>query len=66
LNECVCKPYNAEFGGDEMNIHVPQTEEAQAEAITLMGVKYNLATPKNGKPILAATQYFITASYPPQ
>jgi DNA-directed RNA polymerase III subunit RPC1 len=63
LNECVCTPYNADFDGDEMNIHVPQTEEARAEAITLMGVKHNLATPKNGEPIIAATQDFITAAY---
>ncbi|OAA54075.1 DNA-directed RNA polymerase III subunit RPC1 [Niveomyces insectorum RCEF 264] len=63
LNECVCTPYNADFDGDEMNLHVPQTEESRAEAITLMGVKHNLATPKNGEPIIAATQDFITAAY---
>ncbi|KAK3332400.1 hypothetical protein B0T19DRAFT_415537 [Cercophora scortea] len=63
LNECVCSPYNADFDGDEMNLHVPQTEEARAEAINLMGVKNNLCTPKNGEPIIAATQDFITAAY---
>ncbi|KAK8138829.1 DNA-directed RNA polymerase III largest subunit [Apiospora sp. TS-2023a] len=63
LNECVCGPYNADFDGDEMNLHVPQTEEARAEAINLMGVKNNLATPKNGEPVIAATQDFITAAY---
>ncbi|KAI0152918.1 DNA-directed RNA polymerase III subunit RPC1 [Xylariaceae sp. FL1272] len=63
LNECACGPYNADFDGDEMNLHVPQTEEARAEALTLMGVKHNLATPKNGEPIIAATQDFITAAY---
>ncbi|KAI9818667.1 MAG: hypothetical protein M1826_001348 [Phylliscum demangeonii] len=63
LNECVCTPYNADFDGDEMNLHVPQTEEARTEANQLMGVKYNLATPKNGEPIIAAIQDFITASY---
>jgi DNA-directed RNA polymerase III subunit RPC1 len=63
LNECVCSPYNADFDGDEMNLHVPQTEEARAEAINLMGVKNNLSTPKNGEPIIAATQDFITAAY---
>lgn len=63
LNECVCSPYNADFDGDEMNLHVPQTEEARAEAINLMGVKHNLATPKNGEPIIAATQDFITAAF---
>lgn len=63
LNECVCTPYNADFDGDEMNLHVPQTEEARAEAMTLMGVKSNLVTPRSGEPIIAATQDFITGSY---
>ncbi|EHL00082.1 putative DNA-directed RNA polymerase III subunit RPC1 [Glarea lozoyensis 74030] len=63
LNECVCNPYNADFDGDEMNLHVPQTEEARTEAINLMGVKNNLSTPKNGEPIISATQDFITAAY---
>ena len=63
LNECACNPYNADFDGDEMNMHVPQTEEARTEAMTLMGVKYNLVTPRNGEPIIAAIQDFITASY---
>ena len=49
FNECVCTPYNADFDGDEMNLHLPQTEEAKAEALTLMGVKNNLITPRNGK-----------------
>lgn len=38
FNECVCNPYNADFDGDEMNLHVPQTEEARTEAVELMGV----------------------------
>jgi DNA-directed RNA polymerase III subunit RPC1 len=63
FNECVCAPYNADFDGDEMNLHVPQTEEARAEAEFLMGVKSNLVTPRNGEPLIAATQDFITASY---
>ncbi len=63
LNECVCNPYNADFDGDEMNLHVPQTEEARIEAIELMGVKHNLATPKNGEPIISAIQDFITGAY---
>ena len=32
FNECACTPYNADFDGDEMNLHVPQTEEAKAGA----------------------------------
>lgn len=63
LNECVCNPYNADFDGDEMNLHVPQTEEARTEALQLMGVKHNLTTPKNGEPIISAIQDFITAAF---
>ena len=63
LNECVCTPYNADFDGDEMNVHVPQTEEARSEALVLMGVKDNLVTPRNGEPVIAATQDFISACY---
>lgn len=63
LNECVCNPYNADFDGDEMNLHVPQDEAARIEATQLMGVKHNLVTPKNGEPIIAAIQDFISAAY---
>ncbi|GAA94203.1 uncharacterized protein L969DRAFT_86320 [Mixia osmundae IAM 14324] len=63
LNECVCTPYNADFDGDEMNLHVPQTEEARTEAAHLMSIKQNLVTPRNGEPIIAATQDFITGAF---
>lgn len=63
FNECVCTPYNADFDGDEMNIHVPQTERAQAEASVLMAVAENIVTPRHGEPIIAATQDFITGLY---
>jgi len=63
FNECVCTPYNADFDGDEMNIHVPQTEEARAEARILMNVKSNICVPKAGEPLIAATQDFLTTSY---
>lgn len=63
FNECVCAPYNADFDGDEMNLHVPQTQEARTEAMELMGVINNILTPKNGEPLVAATQDFITASF---
>ena len=56
FNECVCTPYNADFDGDEMNLHLPQTEEARAEALVLMGNKSNLVTPRNGELLIAATQ----------
>lgn len=49
-----------------MNIHVPQTEEARAEAMTLMAVNQNLITPRNGEPLVAATQvsrWTVTMKY---
>ncbi len=63
FNECVCTPYNADFDGDEMNLHFPQTEEAKAEALVLMGNKSNLVTPRNGELLIAATQDFLTGGY---
>ncbi|KAL0218618.1 hypothetical protein P9112_004271 [Eukaryota sp. TZLM1-RC] len=63
FNECVCTPYNADFDGDEMNLHVPQTYEAKAEAVHLMASTKNIVTPKNGEPLIAATQDFITTAF---
>ena len=63
FNECVCTPYNADFDGDEMNLHLPQTEEAKAEALILMGNKSNMVTPRNGDLMIAATQDFLTGGY---
>ncbi|XP_044448679.1 DNA-directed RNA polymerase III subunit 1 [Triticum aestivum] len=63
FNESVCNPYNADFDGDEMNLHVPQTEEARTEAFMLMGVQNNLCTSKNGEILVASTQDFLTSSF---
>lgn len=63
FNECVCTPYNADFDGDEMNLHLLQTEESKAEAAILMGTKNNIVTPRNGEPLIAAIQDFITGGY---
>ena len=63
FNESVCTPFNADFDGDEMNIHLPQTEEARAEALHLMGVLENMQTPKNAEPLIASTQDFLTTVY---
>ena len=63
FNECCCGPFNADFDGDEMNIHVPQTQEARAEAAILLASSENMLTPRNGEPLTAAIQDFITATY---
>ncbi|KAL0239016.1 hypothetical protein PCE1_004707 [Barthelona sp. PCE] len=63
FNLCVCSPYNADFDGDEMNIHAPQTYEATAEAKELMSTVNNIITPKDGKPLISCTQDFLSASF---
>jgi DNA-directed RNA polymerase subunit A' len=63
LNLSVTTPYNADFDGDEMNLHVPQSEEAQAEARILMRVQEQISTPRYGGPIIGAIQDFITSAY---
>ncbi len=63
LNLCVCTPYNADFDGDEMNLHVPQSEEAQTEARILLLVQNNILSPRYGAPIIGAIRDFLTAAY---
>jgi DNA-directed RNA polymerase subunit A' len=63
LHLCVCPPYNADFDGDEMNLHVPQSEEAQTEARILMQVQDHILSPRFGGPIIGAIRDFVTASY---
>jgi len=63
LHLCVCPPYNADFDGDEMNLHVPQSEEAQTEARLLMQVQDQILSPRYGGPIIGAIRDFISAAY---
>ena len=63
LHSAVTFPYNADFDGDEMNIHSPQTEEARAEAKILLGVKNNLISPKNNTNFLGFDEDAITGNY---
>jgi DNA-directed RNA polymerase II subunit RPB1 len=49
MNLSVTTPYNADFDGDEMNLHVPQSITAQAEAKELMMVPRNIVTPQNNR-----------------
>ncbi len=63
LNLCVCPPYNADFDGDEMNLHVPQTAEARAEAKRLMLVEENIRSPRFGGPIVGANQDYVSGGY---
>ncbi|MBD3313444.1 DNA-directed RNA polymerase subunit A' [Candidatus Woesearchaeota archaeon] len=63
LNPAVCHPYNADFDGDEMNIHVPQTEEARAEAEILMMIETQLISPRYGLSVIGCIQDAITGNY---
>ena len=63
LNPAVCTPYNADFDGDEMNLHIPQTEEARAEAEILMEVQTQLISLRYGLSIIGCTQDAISGNY---
>ncbi len=63
LHPAVAAPYNADFDGDEMNIHSPQTEEARAEAKILLDVKRNLISPKNNTNLIGCIGDAITGTY---
>jgi DNA-directed RNA polymerase subunit A' len=63
LNPAVCNPYNADFDGDEMNLHLPQTEEARAEAEILMEVQTQIMSPKHGLNVIGCIQDSVTGNY---
>ncbi|HLD02129.1 MAG TPA: DNA-directed RNA polymerase subunit A' [Candidatus Nanoarchaeia archaeon] len=63
LNPSVCNPYNADFDGDEMNLHIPQTEEARAEAEVLMQVQTQIMTPKHGYNVIGCVEDSISGNY---
>ncbi|MAG50098.1 DNA-directed RNA polymerase subunit A' [archaeon] len=63
LNPSVCNPYNADFDGDEMNLHIPQTEEARAEAEILMEVQTQMITPKNGLNVIGCVEDAVSGNY---
>ena len=63
LNPAVTIPYNADFDGDEMNLHIPQTEEARAEAEILMEVQTQVVSPRFGLSIIGCHQDAVTGNY---
>ena len=56
MNVCATTPYNADYDGDEMNIHVPQTEITKAEIQELMNVSSNIVSPQSNKPVIGIIQ----------
>ncbi len=63
INPAVTIPYNADFDGDEMNLHVPQTEEARAEAETLLLLQNQIVTPRYGLSIIGAHEDSVLGCY---
>ena len=63
MHPAAAAPYNADYDGDEMNIHVPQTEEARAEAKILMDVNQNLISCKDNSNLLGCIADAITGDY---
>jgi DNA-directed RNA polymerase subunit A' len=63
LNPAVCEPYNADFDGDEMNLHIPQTEEARAEAEILLHVPTQIISPRYGLSIIGCSKDSQTGMY---
>jgi len=63
FNLCDCPPYNADFDGDEMNLHVLQSQEARAEAKVLMKVEEHILSPRYGGPIIGMLHDHITAAF---
>jgi DNA-directed RNA polymerase subunit A' len=63
IHPAVCAPYGADFDGDEMNIHAPQTEEARAEAEVLLNVNANLFSPKNNTNFLGCVKDAVSGNF---
>ena len=63
LHPLVCPAFNADFDGDQMAVHVPLSEEAQAEARILMLGANNILSPKDGTPIVTPSQDMVLGNY---
>ncbi|MBL8047833.1 MAG: DNA-directed RNA polymerase subunit beta' [Chthonomonas sp.] len=63
VHPLVCHAYNADFDGDQMAVHVPLSQQAQAEARVLMMSTQNLFSPADGKPVMAPIQDIVLGNY---
>lgn len=61
LNLSVTTPYNADFDGDEMNLHVPQSLETKAEIQEILMVPRNILTPQSNRPVMGIVQDSLTS-----
>jgi DNA-directed RNA polymerase beta' subunit len=60
---CVTAPFNADFDGDEMNLHPPQSYEAEAELRHLALAPHHIISAQESKPVIVITQDSLIASY---
>ena len=63
LNVSVTSPYNADFDGDEMNAHIPQSLEASTELIEIAAVPHQIVTPRHAKPVIGVVQDSLVGSW---
>ena len=63
LHPLVCAPFNADFDGDQMSVHVPLSTQAQAEARVLMLSANNLRSPASGNVLTVPSQDMVFGSY---
>ena len=63
VNPAVTPPYNADFDGDEMNLHVPQNPEAQVEVEKIMRVDGQILSPRHGYAIILPLEDYVTGYY---
>ena len=63
IHPMVCPPFNADFDGDQMAVHVPLSNEAKAEAMILMLSANNILSPASGEPIVVPSQDMILGIY---
>jgi len=63
LNVTVTRPYNADFDGDEMNAHIPQSYEATAELQEIAAVPMQIIRPRDGTPVIGVVQDALAGAY---
>lgn len=63
LNTSSCKPFNADFDGDEMNLHVPQSDFTKIEILELASVESQIISPAKSNPIITIVQDTLTSAY---
>ena len=63
MNVLVTRPYNADFDGDEMNAHLPQSYEAMVELEEIAAVPHHVITPRHAKPMIGVYQDTLVGSY---